>query len=289
MKSNIDSSPCPSYSFFVLLSTSVGSILNFILQSFYVKVILYPYLNDESIEMAHLDPSEIIEKPVDSKVILKYISISSITFLFFTTTISTITSTGSHQHQYEYRAMLKCILYTTWKCTQLGLFIFVCCVLSGFDPTTLSSHHTMVTTIMTCLHVAVVSFSSIFTQMFHYRVEDLSLFIQKFYHDILLTSFSDEVEHEKHTHKNNTFKKSKLSPFNISFVWNVSLMYCVIVFALILFPMLRIYDWGSQYQRWPIPLIFGEWIGMGIGMLISCPICVAIFCHYNSHHERKVD
>ena len=42
------------------------------------------------------------------------------------------------------------------------------------------------------------------------------------------------------------------------------------VFVTILFQVLRLYDWGSQIQRWPLPMILGSTYGFVLGSLLGC-------------------
>ena len=42
------------------------------------------------------------------------------------------------------------------------------------------------------------------------------------------------------------------------------------VFVTIPFQVLRLYDWGSQIQRWPLPMILGSTYGFVLGSIFGC-------------------
>ena len=47
-------------------------------------------------------------------------------------------------------------------------------------------------------------------------------------------------------------------------------------FVTIPFQVLRLYDWGSQIQRWPLPILLGSTYGFVLGSIVGCILIVLI-------------
>ena len=50
------------------------------------------------------------------------------------------------------------------------------------------------------------------------------------------------------------------------------------LFVTVPFQVLRLYDWGSQIQRWPLPMILGSTYGFVVGTLVGLGSIVALQC-----------
>ena len=50
------------------------------------------------------------------------------------------------------------------------------------------------------------------------------------------------------------------------------------LFVTVPFMVLRLYDWGSQIQRWPLPILLGSTFGYAIGTIAGSIIILALHC-----------
>ena len=50
------------------------------------------------------------------------------------------------------------------------------------------------------------------------------------------------------------------------------------LFVTVPFQILRLYDWGSQIQRWPLPIILGSTYGFVLGTVLGITGAVALHC-----------
>jgi hypothetical protein len=116
-----------------------------------------------------------------------------------------------------------------------GFAVFLFVILSGASPV-----HNIPQTILSSIHVAALAFGPFYVYPDFFSSHSLHLML---------------------------YGGSPATPCNHEETSRITLFATLII--MIPFMVLLILDWGSQYQRWPIPLLLGSSTGHALGNLIE--------------------
>lgn len=247
-----------TYFYLIFFKDSTIALFNFVCLSVVLRQFLFQKLNQDAILMAHLDPSEISTEPISLLVVLKVVSMSLIIYLPIATTVSSNFITSStvkhdHAHSKEMISFLYRLLYGGVMCSTIllgGGLVFVCAILCGASP-----FSCVLQTWVASLYFGGVAFSPTLVRFNVNAAKGDGYSMIFFSYDVMIkVMFQANVSATWESHH------------FISYACTFGLIFSMILLTL---------DWGAQIQRWPVPMIVGTWVGLGIGVVLG--VCLDIW------------
>lgn len=219
---------------------SLVSLSSLSFQSLVLYYVLFQELRENSVTMAHLDPSEISSEPLSVATVSK-ISIITLSFYLPSATAYYAEKSVKGTQKDNENSFIRRFMFGAVICSTLlgGIIVFICAILSGASPfscvpqTLIASFYCSAIT----LCPTTVMYSSLSPKEYGFNA------VTKIY-------------------------ESSNSPWKSHhFIFFGTIIGTIV--SMILLPL----DWGAQIQRWPVPMIIGTWFGYSlatIGILYSC-------------------
>mmetsp|Transcript_12330 Transcript_12330/g.17005 ORF Transcript_12330/g.17005 Transcript_12330/m.17005 type:complete len:308 (-) Transcript_12330:45-968(-) len=234
-----------------------------ILVCFYRSIVVEPLAQD-ALLMANKDPTDIISVPFPIGQLRLYVTLSVLsTFGFCVIYMTKATSIifrvwGGGVGGTRQKSMLQHVYELSVHVLAGALLLFFVALLSGASPWILEHvEHTFWGVLYMSAIALGPSFCPIAIRTEHHARNESSW-------DVSCGDGVGGIGGEQ-----NVQQQQQPRYYNYYIEWiNQSILSCTIIIT-VPFMILLILDWGIQSQRWPVPIILGNTIGHGLGMVIG--------------------